>query len=256
MVDGEPCTDGTNCCSRVCADIPGGGKICQLASGCRVIGDICTSPTDCCGGPGVGTAGAGNATCTPVAGTDPPVGTCSNPNSCDPEGDVCGLSANARHDCCDCAPPKIDCCKPDSSGVPRCYGTPSMGNCPNGYTGATGCCIATGDICAFDNECCNGAPCLPDGTGVLRCGTTCVMLNGTCTATADCCTGLICNVPPGSPSGTCENPPTPDAGPGSDAGTCAEVGQTCGDAVGGITCCGLLSCTCPPIDAPCTCTAM
>src|SRR4029077_9596402 len=103
--------------------------------------------------------------------SNPPVGTCSNPNGCDPDGDVCGLKVgnntcgNAREDCCDCLPPKVDCCKPDLNGVPRCYGG-STQQCPNGYTGVAPCCILPGGTCAFAGECCGRLPCLPDGNGV------------------------------------------------------------------------------------------
>jgi hypothetical protein len=264
MLDGEPCSSGTNCCSRVCAAIPGGGNVCQLAGGCRVAGDVCHDAKDCCGGGGTMGAGAGEVACNIIPGTNPPLGTCSNPSGEDPEGDICGQDVNARHDCIDCAPPKINCCKLDNLGVPRCYGTPSGGHCPTGYDGTAGCCIAAGQVCTFSSECCSGNPCLPDSSGILRCSTqTCVAAGGVCTATGDCCTGLECVVPIGQPSGTCKNPTPPpsaaDGGvsPGPDGGTCALGGQDCGDSV---PCCGGFVCDafgggsrCPPGGTNCTC---
>ena len=262
MLDGEPCTGGTNCCSRVCAPIPGAGSICQLASGCRVTGDVCHKDSDCCGGAGTLGAGAGEVTCNLIAGIDPPLGTCSNPMSGDaggaqdPEGDVCGLDANARHDCIDCKPPKINCCKLDANGVPRCFGSPAGGGCDNGYDGTPACCIAAGAVCTFSSECCGGVPCLPDSSGILRCSTSqCVVESGVCTATSDCCTGLLCDVPIGSPTGTCKKPvvASPDAG----TGVCAVTGQSCGD---NVPCCAGYHCDvpggsglCPPGGTGCTC---
>lgn len=39
-----------------------------------------------------------------------------------------------------------DACKLDRSGIPRCFGV-QTNNCPNGFTGEAGCCIASGDVC-------------------------------------------------------------------------------------------------------------
>jgi hypothetical protein len=243
--DGIVCSGCTNCCSRVCAPYgPSGVSICQPAGGCRVAADLCRTASDCCGGdPTSGQAGAGRVQCNFASGVEPPLGTCENPNGCDVEGDVCGLQTgtntcgNARHDCCDCLPPKINCCKPDRLGVPRCYGG-STGQCPGGYTGTEPCCISAGQRCAFSAECCGGTPCVPDVSGVLRClapsdgGPTCVASGDSCTATADCCTGLLCNIVPGSPFGTCGV---------SSGGTCALFGQACSKKV---PCCDSVSVTC------------
>jgi hypothetical protein len=238
LIAGQPCVDGTNCCSRVCAPTPQGGQVCQVASGCRIVGEICVQDADCCGAAGSGMPGEGNVTCGLDPTASPPVGRCQNPNSCNPEGDVCGLNVNARHDCCACIPPKINCCKPDGLGVPRCYGG-STGDCPDGYTGVEPCCIHAGDQCTFSSECCNSAPCVPDDQGVLRClGETdggapvCVPEGGVCTSTSDCCQGIPCQVPPGSPTGICELPPPPppaDGGVVQDdaAPVCALPGQAC-----------------------------
>jgi len=233
LLDGEPCVDGTHCCSRICAAIPGGGNVCQLAAGCRLTGDVCHQTSDCCGAPGTGFPGAGEVTCNIISLTDPPLGTCSNPNGNEPEGDVCGENVNARHDCADCLSPKIQCCKLDSLGVPRCYGG-SSATCPTGYTGVAPCCIMAGQPCTFSDECCGGVPCIPGPTGALVCsGQSCIPESGVCTATGDCCTGLECIVPIGQPSGVCKRPTLPPPGDGgvagADAGLCALGGQACGD---------------------------
>lgn len=232
--DGTVCQDCTNCCSALCAPYARSGiKICQPASGCRVTNNLCTKDTDCCGGdPKSGQPGAGNVTCTIAAGTNPPLGTCRNPQSCNPQGAICGLKSgataactNAREDCCDCQPPKQQCCKPDSIGVPRCYGGSTV-TCPTGYTGKEPCCIHGGERCTFSAECCNGVPCVPGSDGILRCmvppggvGPVCVPSGSACTTTADCCAGMTCNIVPGAPSGICGAPPkTPPVQPGPDSG--------------------------------------
>jgi hypothetical protein len=207
----------------------------------------------------------------------PPVGTCTNPTGCDPDGDVCGLSnnnacGNSRHDCCDCLPPKINCCKFDKAGVPRCYGG-STQMCPNGYTGQPPCCIMAGQICAFNGECCNGAPCVPDNMGVLRCGSMCAQMGQACTADSDCCAGLPCIIPKGKLVGMCGSPPPPtDAGvppdlggadlagadlvmpqvdmamPKVDMAHCSFVGQSCSTTQ---PCCNNLPCENPAGTAAC-----
>jgi len=229
-MDGEPCPGCSACCSRVCAGTASKASVCQLAGGCRIQGDTCYKDADCCGATGSMLPGDGLVKCQMVAGTNPPVGFCTMPSGggvCDPEGDVCGImpaqacGTNAREDCCDCMPPKYNCCKLDKAGVPRCFGG-STSTCPNGYDGTPNCCIAAGQQCTFSSECCNGAPCVPDSTGVLRCGTACSNPSGVCTADADCCAGLKCNVPAGQTSGTCGTPPATDMGQ-----ACSYVGQSC-----------------------------
>lgn len=242
--DGTVCQDCTNCCSALCAPYARSGiKICQPASGCRVTNNLCMRDEDCCGGdPKSGLPGAGNVTCSMAAGTSPPLGTCRNPQGCNPQGGVCGLKSgvtaactNAREDCCDCQPPKAQCCKPDAIGVPRCYGG-STTTCPTGYTGKEPCCIHGGERCTFSAECCNGVPCVPGSDGILRCmfapdggGPVCVSSGGACTTTGDCCTGMTCNIAPGAPSGICGVPPKAppvQTGPDSGVGPTPDSGTT------------------------------
>jgi hypothetical protein len=225
QADGEACMAGTECCSRVCVATPTGGHVCATASGCRVKGDLCKTDNDCCGGPNSMVCGQGEVTCAIVPGTNPPTGRCTTPTSGsqgDPEGDVCGQSQSSRENCCGGCSPKQDCCKLDSNGIYRCYAGGSA-MCPTGYTGVAPCCIAGGGICTFSNECCNNAPCLPDGTGVLRCGSMCVPSGGVCTATSDCCTGYTCLLQAGASKGVCGIP----MGTKPDMGMCALQGQSC-----------------------------
>jgi hypothetical protein len=282
-LDGEVCPGCSTCCSRVCAVTITGGSVCQPAGGCRLQDDLCYKDADCCGAPGSNLPGDGLVTCAIVQGSNPPVGFCSHPTGggvCDPEGDVCGIKppqacgGNAREDCCDCIPPKYNCCKLDKSGVPRCYGG-STQMCPNGYTGVAPCCIMAGQQCTFSSECCNGAPCVPDNMGVLRCGSMCQMSGQTCTANSDCCAGLPCIIPKGSLVGMCGNPPPPTDGgvppdlagvdlagvdlaqPKVDMAVCALVGQTCSTTV---PCCNGATCenstgtaNCMQGDTNCSC---
>lgn len=277
--DGTVCEDCTNCCSALCLPFARTGvKICQPASGCRVTNNLCIEDKDCCGGdPSSGLPGAGNVTCQFAANVSPPLGVCRNPQGCNPEGGICGLKnstgpacTNAREDCCDCQSPPWQCCKPDSIGVPRCYGG-STTTCPTGYTGQEPCCIEGGDVCTFSAECCGGVPCVPGVDGKLRCmnrpdggGVVCVPSAGVCTSTSDCCAGLTCNITPGQPTGLCGTPPiqlpandggVPPAGDGSTdvpltPGVCALAGQACSDTV---LCCDEGPCSAPGFTGqPCT----
>jgi hypothetical protein len=261
-MDGEVCPGCSTCCSRVCGATVTGASVYQIAGGCRIQGDTCYHDSDCCGTSGSGLPGDGLVTCQMVAGTNPPIGFCTMPSGggvCDPEGDVCGIQpaqacgTNAREDCCDCMPPKFDCCKLDKEGVPRCFGG-STTTCPNGYTGQAPCCIAGGQQCTFSSECCDGAPCVPDSAGVLRCGASaCAPTGGGCTATSDCCDGLSCTVPAGQTQGTCGTVATP---PGSDMGVCSLIGQSCATnapCCGGLTCSGPTGAACQASDSSCTC---
>jgi hypothetical protein len=222
-IDGTLCSGCGDCCSRLCAPYgPTGVTVCQPAEGCRINGDLCHDDSDCCGGAGSGLPGDGNVQCLRENPTDP-VGICRNPMSCNPEGDVCHYqnygnscgNSSARNDCCG-AVGNSGVCQLDPLGVPRCFGLGTS-------------CQQVGDTCAFSGDCCDGAPCVPDDNGVLRCGASqCVPQGGNCSSTADCCNGQTCTMPPGSIQGTCG---------GSDS--CALLGQDCSDAN---PCCTGFSC--------------
>jgi hypothetical protein len=212
-VDGTVCAGCGDCCSRLCETYaPTGVKICQPAEGCRVDGDLCRQDSDCCGAAGTGLPGDGHVTCLKVNATDE-TGICRNPNACNPEGDVCHYqnystcgNSSARNDCCG-GLGNSGVCQLDALGVPRCYGLGSG-------------CQMQGSACAFSGDCCNGAPCVPDGSGNLHCGGSCVPTSGQCTNSADCCAGTTCIFQPGQTYGTC-------GGSGSGSSTCANDGQAC-----------------------------
>ena len=143
QVDGTRCDDCGSCCSNFCGPYgPGGPKICQPASGCRVEGNLCHRDQDCCGGDATsGLPGAGLIKCVPDPVYGNRIGTCGGPkasncpnneptckNSCNPEGNVChwtdtlvcgGNTTSQRNDCCECISGK-DCCQLDPTGIPRC----------------------------------------------------------------------------------------------------------------------------------------
>jgi hypothetical protein len=159
-------------------------------------GLACIDEQSCCGG---GTNPNGSVMCEKL---DPAhtYGRCDNGQACNPVGNICGapfdlpdggiFKVNASQDCCD---GKKEVCKRDSAGIPRCFGGGST-QCPTGYTGVAPCCIDTGDICQFKDQCCGGAPCVPDQMGVLRCsaGSSCTPLGAACTpgdGGSTCCSG-------------------------------------------------------------------
>jgi hypothetical protein len=245
-IDGTVCSGCNTCCSRLCAPYaPTGVFVCQPANGCRIDGDLCRKDSDCCGAAGSGLPGDGNVVCDIAQGQV--IGICRNPTGCNPEGNVCHYKnyacsiSSARDDCCG-APGNSGACQLDALGVPRCH--------------AIGTCRGPNEACAFTGDCCNGAPCIPDGKGGRICtpppptgGPACSPEGGKCTITADCCRGYLCISELGSSEGVCGivavpppdagSPPPVDSGaggaagsggsPGYDAGPlpCAAYGQSC-----------------------------
>ena len=281
---GEPCTSGgSTCCSRICIDPGSGATVCQSAEGCRLTGTWCTDDQSCCGG---GTNPNGSVTCRGADAGSMTTGRCDHGNACNPVGNICGAhvlpdggAINAPQDCCDghvsnggVVGPGSDVCKLDSSGIPRCFGGAST-QCPTGYTGDTGCCIAAGQECQFKDQCCGGAPCVPGADGKLVCTVaSCTSVGSACTDSAQCCAGTSCRptdtgalacqvIPPPSDAGT------PDAGTMPDAGVCQGNETAC---TKGTDCCSqrcvgtdggvdsgkcLAPTTCQPQGSVCTSTA-
>jgi len=236
---------GGDCCSRDCA--PWGPTqvfICQPASGCKPVGDICTKDSDCCGGLPLNNQPPSPPGVCNFTG-DSGVGVCANPSGCKPNGDICRLQTNqcnATDNCCSGNVQQDDTCHQDNLGVPRCS-----------YAGDAGCIAPdAGTQCASSADCCNLNPCVPDGDGGFTCyPSACVPTTGPCTNDGDCCVGGHCYIQGGKTSGTCQ--PLSDAGtPPNDGGTstdggvvdsgvpCALYGQLCttsGD------CCNNVPCT-------------
>ena len=257
--DGVLCNGCGSCCSRNCGPWAlTGVNVCQPGLGCKILNSLCTSDAECCGGSGTSpevtcvaaTSASGNMT----------VGVCVQNHGNQVPGGICRLTggtnacSNAESDC-ECAlNPKVACCAYDTLGLPRCLGS---GTCTDGSTGAFSgadpkCCRAAGQTCNTAAECCGLAPCVPDATGALHClgsktdgGIACVESGGTCTATGDCCTGLVCNITPGAGSGKCGPPSTP---PPPDAGVCALYGQGCN---ANTPCCNNVQCTYSPTNSKC-----
>jgi hypothetical protein len=245
--DGNPCDGPTNCCTRLCVDLGSGTKVCQPAAGCRMTGDYCDRTQACCGGSpdALHTATNPYGVFCDTAGRDPTPPRndsstkddfrCTNGTSCNPPGNICGGSGavNASQNCCD---GKKAVCKPDSNGIYRCFGgcpNNDCSTCPTGYDPSDpACCIPaaqpgqeTGaNVCQFSDQCCGGAPCVPDASGVLHCTavSTCTPQGGACSGAGDlsCCAPSSC-LSDGAGGFRC----------GVPSGSCAPVDATCaGDA--------------------------
>jgi hypothetical protein len=196
---------GGACCSRSCAPWgPTGVLVCQPASGCHPVGDLCTADADCCGASGI--LGGSNKPVTCNMSSGGPVGICELPMGCKPNGDVCKLATMSCNSSCDCCAGNCetqDTCKQDNVGVPRC---------------ADAQCQSSGSSCASSADCCNGNPCVPNPSGnppYVCSALVCIPSCGVCTNNADCCPGTSCEVAQGSAHGICG----PCGGGTTDGGT-------------------------------------
>jgi hypothetical protein len=240
---------GGGCCSRSCAPWgPTGVLVCQPATGCHVIGDLCTKDTDCCGGMGVPSVPSSNGKFVQCEITPPnTVGVCSLAGrSCEPNGGICRLDTSSCNETCNCCSGNCHdgSCKQDNDGVPRC-------------TNAQ--CVDAGTGCATSADCCNGAPCVPNPNGnppyVCYRGA-CVACGGACTTNSDCCPGASCLVANGTAQGTCgpcggssssSGGSSSSSGSGSSSGAgyppdagCSLYGQVCTTSA---QCCNGIPCT-------------
>jgi hypothetical protein len=274
---GNPCSGESDCCTHVCLDLGTGAKVCQPVGGCRVAGDYCDLTAACCGGQPTGSVvcRTPNYRCDQGTACRAPGTICGKPTMQLPDGgyafyrlpDGGEFQVSSETNCCDGykLPSSIEItCKVDSSGVPRCFGGGSTA-CPTGYTGEPGCCIATGDVCQFRDQCCNGALCVPppDG-GPSRCSiSTCDPIGTNCTpGSNNCCAGTQC-LPTSEFSYACQVPvysdggtTTTDGGRPDAGGTCRANGSSCTTAA---DCCSSIcngTCQapalCQPQNATCT----
>jgi hypothetical protein len=234
FTDGGIPACGGSCCSRSCAPWgPTGVLVCQPASGCHLVGDLCTNDSQCCGSAAFPADDAGDCQsqggCSTCSGTGGAVGVCQNPTGCKPNGAVCRLATNTCESSCDCCSGNChaDTCKQDNLGIPRC---------------SVSSCLDAGGACSSSADCCNGNPCVPnpgDAGAPLTCFPyQCVPSCGTCSDNADCCPGYNClngacdpcgggpgdGGAPGDGGGGL--PPDGGAPPPPDGG-CASFGQLC-----------------------------
>ncbi|HSQ62289.1 MAG TPA: hypothetical protein VLM85_03715, partial [Polyangiaceae bacterium] len=181
--------------------------VCQPASGCHPVGDLCHENSDCCGGADP------NPKELCLFPFDGGPGNCSNPTGCKPNGDICRLvtnQCNATDNCCSGYVEDAGTCRQDNLGVPRCS-----------YPAGSGSCVPANGSCASSADCCGLAPCVPGDGGFACYAASCVPASGACTRDADCCVGTLCYLAGGATSGTCR----PVAGDGGAA--CALYGQSC-----------------------------
>ena len=266
--NGDRCSGNAECCGRACSVNDGGVGVCLNITGGG--GGGCTQEGNPCSGgeqlllahllrPGLRRDGVSARGRLPAhrhlvqrrrrvlrrRGQPQRLGACARAAAATTAsratavGNICGAAKlpdggsvmiNASQNCCN---GMKEVCKLDSSGIPRCFGG-SSGSCPTGYTGQAGCCIASGDVCQFKDQCCNDALCLPRPTAGPRCAArrpTCTPLGGACATDANCCGGTLCL------SGACRPlVETTDAGTLPDGGTNpVDAGTTLPD--GGSTLC-------------------
>jgi hypothetical protein len=250
--DGVLCDGCGSCCSRNCGPWAlSGVNVCQPGLGCKILNSLCTSDSECCG------SATSQVHCSPTSGGNVSIGVCSTNTGNQVPGGICRLTggtnacSNAQSDCTCAVSPKAQCCAYDTLGLPRCLGS---GTCGDGGVGIfTGtdpkCCRQSGQTCNTASECCGLTPCVPDSIGTLRClktmpndgGIVCVGSGGGCTATGDCCTGMVCAN--NGETWTCAPPSTPP-----DAGVCALYGQGCN---ANTPCCNGVQCTYSPTNSAC-----
>jgi hypothetical protein len=261
MQDGIPCDNAANCCTRLCVDLGSGTKVCQPAGGCRMTGDYCDKTGSCCGGTNAtspGTAASAYGVYCDGPGTKQNYGapefdsgskndrTCTGGQSCNPPGNICGGTGtdkvNASQNCC--VPGDFNgsgkvVCKPDANKIMRCFGAPPAAGtgtaCPTGYTGNAPCCIAADAVCQFRDQCCDGAPCVPDAAGILRCAAPACKPRGVlCAGAGDqsCCDGLTCT----SIEGAFVCADLTGSGCTTDGGACSSNANCCGGTCQGGVC--------------------
>jgi hypothetical protein len=227
---GEPCAQGSDCCSGACA-----GGVCSFPA-CVSDGQSCTGNASCCSGvctagacaplnttcKTLGNACAGNSDCCSARCAN---GTCSPASFCGQQGDAC--SANA------------DCC----SGACAMASGKLYGTCGPAPVGNTSCTLVDGTVCGGTDGsapvcgggCCGGT-CAPYGpTGVLVClpSTGCHAAGDICARDSDCCgsvglpgisgTPVACHISPGNVLGVCGN----QQGCKPDGDICKLTTQSC-----------------------------
>lgn len=132
---GLSCSEGDECCSDLCRG-SGYQWSCQKLDGCQPVGEPCNDDSVCC-----------SKTCTDghCASSTSGTGACLN------EGEPC---LGVLGQCCS----PLSCIYDWFSTVSRCSSL------------VQGSCRATGDACAFEAQCCNGARCVQNSSGDFKCG--------------------------------------------------------------------------------------
>jgi hypothetical protein len=245
---GEACEQATDCCSYSCFDDGTGFKSCQFLGGCRPYGELCRSVADCCNG--VQSCHGQTGSCVLFSGQL--VGRCSTITGPKPAGEVCDDRFSGTHDCCG----GDDACRPDVLGIERCFG--------EGFVD----CLADGETCEFNAQCCSGL-CLQATGGGLVCGRGCLENGLACTSSAECCLGIcnaqgVCGPEAGcTPDGQactanvdcCSGFCDPATGQCAPVGACLELGVSCqtnAQCCSGLCEGGVCSRACLQLGAPCT----
>ncbi|QRN93275.1 hypothetical protein JRI60_29235 [Archangium violaceum] len=233
----QNCCDGkTDVCKVDSSGVPrcfGGASVCpdgydsQNPACCINPGNSCQFSDQCCSGSLCLPDSTGNLKCQApstgggadggAGGTCSPVGT-----RCDSDG---GTTCCPGTQCLRTSELTRACQVPPTQPPPGSDGGTTdggTGGTPDGGSGGT--CSANGATCSGGTQCCSG---ICSG-GLCSAPAVCQPQNGLCTTTADCCSGLRCDVPLGSTVGSCQ--------PGA---TCSSSGQACSPSA---LCCSGLSC--------------
>lgn len=238
--DGNPCSGNSGCCTRLCADPGSGVTVCMSAPGCSMTGAYCDSTNDCCGGYGDAMRPTGYGIVCESSTSDP-AQRCNNGQACNPPGNICGVSrdVNASQNCCmpsSWSGSGKPACKQDDAGIWRCFGAPNIPDvnikCPTGYDGTNPeCCIADGQACEINAQCCNGETCSQDAaTGTFKCtsaNNACLPAGTTCASGGTpCCSPYGCTYLPEFGS-VCAESGTTGCKPTGPSSTCTTDGECC-----------------------------
>ena len=128
------CSGNDECCSTLCSRGVGYQWTCQKLDGCQPEGETCGEDSVCC------SKTCTDGHCAPSSGST---------NACLNEGELCVLGQ-----CCG----QLSCSWDWFSTLYRCSSL------------APGSCRVTGDACAYESQCCNGARCEQNAIGDFKCG--------------------------------------------------------------------------------------
>lgn len=258
VVDEQPCGNGCDAQTGLCAELRATGSVCDVAEQCASATcslDV-TGTTRCCD---VSCAASGrvcgtDGTCVCSAEQQDVAGSCLAKNgvTCTTNADcasgACIQTVAGASICCAIACPGASCSADGSSCVQcegagaECVGNTSRrcensqfvdSDCGNGCDPATGVCsglLANGQACTGSAQCASNS-CEPDLGGLQRCCTpNCAATGRVCGADGAC----VCPDPNDTfLAGQCRSP----AGQACTAGTDCSTGACEGTQSGGLVCC-------------------
>jgi hypothetical protein len=171
----ERCATGATCCSGVCNVGPEGVGRCAkaprpMADHCRVLGELCMKPDECCAGTRCHADAAGAMRCLPKAGGCSAAGfPCSVGEQCC--GHRCLPDGTGGYTCRDtCAPAGAACSATADCCGGSCVGAPGATVCVPAAGATDPICVAPGDACESAlGACCAGTACAQLASGGRAC---------------------------------------------------------------------------------------